>query len=409
MEKIEKLFRKHPKVSSLKTSFAVYMIIGLLAALLLSAASSAVCQWRIEQIYDKYEEQVKRYEGTVISEDGKDMGTMTYYLEDVRKVFSEYDAVLDKALDILRVLMVPIWFVVCIAITSILFFQRNLKKPLELLDGAAEQIARQNLDFEVSYKKQDEMGRLCASFEKMRAALKENNQKMWRQIEERKRLNAAFSHDMRTPLTVLKGQSEMLVNYVPGGRMPQEKIIATAQTMQAHIARMENYVETMNRIQKLEDLEVKKVPVSAHLLGERLRDTGRILCKEKEWVFRESLPSGWLSLDSDIIMQVYENLLANAVRYAKKKVIVTAAVSDGCFVLTVEDDGKGFTREELAKAVRPFYQGSKEQSGGHLGMGLYICEVLCKKHGGNLELLCGNGGIVNVSFQIGESKISIYR
>ncbi|MDO4338614.1 MAG: HAMP domain-containing sensor histidine kinase [Eubacteriales bacterium] len=424
MEKIKKLFQRRPKASSLKTSFAVYMIIGLLAALLLSAASSALCQWKQSRIYDQYKEQIKQYKGTVISEDGKDMGNVTYYLENAKEFYSDYDAALDQALDILSVLVVPVWFAVCIAVTSILFFRRNLKKPLELLDGAAEQIARQNLDFEISYKKKDEMGRLCDSFERMRAALKENNQKMWRQIEERKRLNAAFSHDMRTPLTVLKGQSEMLVNYVPDGRMPREKIVTTAQTMQAHISRMENYVETMNRVQKLEDLEIKKDRVSAGLLGERLRDTGRILCKEKEWEYRESFPMGCLWMDSDIIMQVYENLLANAVRYAKKKVVVTASVSGGFLVITVADDGKGFTREELEKASEPFYQGSGERSGGHLGMGLYICKVLCGKHGGNLELFCGNkenpasfcensgrlsvpretGAIVNASFQIGEPE-----
>lgn len=65
-----------------------------------------------------------------------------------------------------------------------------------------------NRVFQKKVDKEDELGKLCASFEKMRQALQESNDEMWRQMEERNRLNAAFSHDLRTPLTVLKGQSE---------------------------------------------------------------------------------------------------------------------------------------------------------------------------------------------------------
>lgn len=64
------------------------------------------------------------------------------------------------------------------------------------------------------------MGALCASFEEMRRALWENNRVMWRQMEERKRLNAAFAHDLRTPLTVLRGYAGMLLHDLSEGAGP---------------------------------------------------------------------------------------------------------------------------------------------------------------------------------------------
>ena len=71
-------------------------------------------------------------------------------------------------------------------------------------------ISNNNLDFSIKYDSKDELGELCSSFETMRFTLANNFSEMWRQMEERKQLNAAFAHDLRTPLTVLKGYNEIL-------------------------------------------------------------------------------------------------------------------------------------------------------------------------------------------------------
>lgn len=71
-------------------------------------------------------------------------------------------------------------------------------------------ISNNNLNFSIKYDSKDELGELCSSFETMRFTLANNFSEMWRQMEERKQLNAAFAHDLRTPLTVLKGYNEIL-------------------------------------------------------------------------------------------------------------------------------------------------------------------------------------------------------
>ena len=80
-----------------------------------------------------------------------------------------------------------------------------------LLTTSANRIAENDLDFSIVYDRNDEMGLLCKAFEKMRSALESNNREMWRQMNERQKLNAAFSHDLRTPLSVLKGYVEYLI------------------------------------------------------------------------------------------------------------------------------------------------------------------------------------------------------
>ncbi len=110
----------------------------------------------------------------------------------------------------LAFLMFPLWFGVCIAAAARRFHNRRLKPAIELLDGAASKIASEDLDFSLSYPRGDEMGRLVSSFETMRSSLAAGQRALWRTVEERKRLNAAFAHDLRTPLTVLHGTVEMM-------------------------------------------------------------------------------------------------------------------------------------------------------------------------------------------------------
>ena len=102
------------------------------------------------------------------------------------------------------------------------------------------------MDFSIDYDNKDELGQLCASIEIMRTTIEDNFSKMWRQVEERKALNAAFAHDLRTPLTVLKGYNEMLQ------ASDNSQTRDTAATMGKHIFRKENYVSRMSNIRRME-------------------------------------------------------------------------------------------------------------------------------------------------------------
>jgi len=123
------------------------------------------------------------------------------------------------------------------------------KMPLAVLGEAHQRISDNDLNFTAHYESKDEMGRLVESFEKMCAALLSNNRQMWRQMEQRKQLNAAFAHDLRIPLTVLKGYSEILQS-----ENENQNTRDTAVTMKKHIGRLERYVDSMSNLQKMEDV-----------------------------------------------------------------------------------------------------------------------------------------------------------
>ncbi|MDE5588374.1 MAG: HAMP domain-containing histidine kinase [Acetatifactor sp.] len=324
-------------------------------------------------------------------------GSIRYFTRDITFLFTPVEDLIYNILGIMSVAFWPVCFGICIGITSLLFYKGQIQEPLEILDRAADNIADNNLDFKIVYDSQNELGKLCSSFEKMRAALQDNNIEMWRQIEERKRLNTAFAHDLRTPLTVLKGQSEMLIKYFP--QMPAQKVISTAEMMQRHITRLEAYVDTMNDLQRLEDIEVDKRITAVSDVIDQMHSTGISVCRGKNFIFNNSTAGiSGVNLDFGIVMRVYENLLSNALRFAQNTVKVFVEVKEHCFQFTVSDDGSGFTDKDILNAVKPFYKAGNETDNKHFGMGLNICKILCEKHGGHLELKNDGGAVVLAVF-----------
>ena len=272
-----------------------------------------------------------------------------------------------------------------------LFYRWKLKRPIALLMEGTRRIQAQDLDFSIPQPSRDELGQLCAAFETMRAQLLRTNRELWRQGEERKRLNAAFAHDLRTPLTVLKGYNEMLQ------ASGEEQTRTTAITMGRHIARLEQYVSTMSQLRRLEDTRPNRQPTALAPLAASLAESGEMVCTQagKGFSMEDRTGSQSLTLDGAFVAQVFGNLVANAARYAKNTVSLTLAEADGGLLLTMTDDGPGFAPEALEKAAAPYFTGEK---GSHFGLGLYICTTLCRHHDGWLKVENGPAGAKATAF-----------
>ena len=306
--------------------------------------------------------------------DGEYIGTMT-------EPFSKRDEFLLSVLEALPVLATPVWSALCILAAALLFYRNKLEKPLSQLRAASEKIAENNLDFRVEYEAADELGGLCGSFEIMRSTLAANFSEMWRQIEDRRQLNAAFAHELRTPLTVLKGYDEMLKD------SGDERTKGIADTMEKHIMRMEHYVDSMGNLRRLEDLKPQRERLSMKELASVLYDSESMECRAygKMLFFKNHTQSKELMADRNSILQVANNLTANAVRYAESVVTFCMEETEEGLLLKVTDDGKGFSEEGLRQAMNPYFTEEKG-NGKHFGIGLYLCRILCGHHGGWLKI-----------------------
>lgn len=280
------------------------------------------------------------------------------------------------------------WYSICIASAGIVFYMTKLKKPLGILQNASQRISDNELDFTVNYPGSDEMAALCNAFETMRSALEENNGKMLRMLDERKTLNDAYTHDLRTPITVLKGYTDMLIKYLPTGKFSESDILDTVQTMSSHVERLALFADSMNTVQKLEDVEIRKENIPAGEFFSHLQETADFLCQSKDIAceFESSVTTETILIDPSAVIQVFENLLGNALQFANSKIYIICSADDNTFSVSVTDDGKGFSEKELLNAVKPYYSGQAENKEFHFGLGLHICRILCEKHGGTLLL-----------------------
>ena len=112
-----------------------------------------------------------------------------------------------------------------------------------------------------------------------------------------------------------------------------------------------------------------------------------------------------LPLDSALITRVMENLMSNALRYAQTTVFFEAAADRSGITLTLSDDGRGFSPEELKKAADPFFKDA-EASSEHFGLGLNICKVLCEKHNGTLILSNRPQGGARITARFGKLEFA---
>ena len=308
--------------------------------------------------------------------------------------YSPGDAALDYAARTVQVLAIPVSYLGAIILCAVIFYRRKLKRPIEILNAASAKIAENDLDFTVEVPCGNELGRLCESFEKMRASLLTLNREHWAQMEERRRLNAAFAHDLRTPLTVLRGRASLLEAELT----PDSEAAADLKVMKAHIERLVRYADAMSSLQRMEDVEVRREPMELAVLAESLRETAETLFPGRE--VHVSQNGGKAMVDAEVVMQVCGNILSNSARYARRRVEIELLLVNGALRVAVTDDGGGFTREGLEKAASPFYKG--EGSGSeHLGLGLNICDILCRRHGGRLVIEnAGAGARVTAVFGV---------
>ncbi|MCM1577938.1 MAG: HAMP domain-containing histidine kinase [Ruminococcus sp.] len=325
-----------------------------------------------------------------------EMGTPRIAAVDSETSFSPQKRKIYSLISSAQVVLIPLWVIFTVGLTGVIFYNRELKEPIETLMNASREISGNRLDFEVYYYKNNELGALCKAFDDMKNALFENNRQLWRSLEERKRLNSAFSHDLRTPLTVLRGYGEFLEKYSADGKISPEKQREILEKMMAQISRLENYTEKMSSVSKLEDIIPRTESIALGELFSEIERTGELISGDKEFTaLLIGDKNAHINADSGLVMQVCENILANAARFAENKITVTVSLSETeeTLTVTVADDGRGFSEEGLKNAVKPFYRDSENNGGScHFGLGLYICSVLCAKCGGVLYAENGEKG-----------------
>ncbi|MEG0215774.1 MAG: HAMP domain-containing sensor histidine kinase, partial [Hungatella sp.] len=270
---------------------------------------------------------------------------------------------------------------------------KSLLKPLGKLQSATQEIKNGNLDFtmEVEDEADDEIGQLCQDFEEMRIRLKESAEEKIQYDKENKELISNISHDLKTPITAIKGYVEGIMDGVASS---PEKLDKYIRTIYNKANDMDRLIDELTFYSKIDTNKIPYTFTKINVAG-YFRD-----CVEEVGLDMEShnIELGYFNyVDEDAVViadaeqmrRVINNIIGNSVKYLdKKKGIINIRIKDiGDFVqVEIEDNGKGIATKDLSNIFDRFYRtdSSRTSSQGGSGIGLSIVRKIIEDHGGRI-------------------------
>ncbi|QOY61174.1 sensor histidine kinase [Thermophilibacter immobilis] len=266
---------------------------------------------------------------------------------------------------------------------------RVLTRKMSPLVDAAEAVGAGEIDFAVQTSTVAQIDDVLAAMERMRRSLRDSLEEQW-SAEERQRVEvAALAHDLKSPLTVIRGNAELLGEDAQAGGLSQEQA-ACAEAIRTASAEIDAFVAqiiTTSQGREASSREAVDMEELAGRLASRARELvcARGLALDVE---TSALPDIRPSWDAHAVGRAVMNLVSNACDYARTRVSLGLAAANGELVITVADDGPGFSPAALAHGRERFFRDDAARGGGegHFGLGLSIALEVAHSHGGTLEL-----------------------
>ena len=266
-------------------------------------------------------------------------------------------------------------------------FGKKMKRKMKPVMNAVERIKNQDLEYEVFYSGVKEIDDCLSSIDEMRNALKDSLERQWRTEQEKNRQISALAHDIKTPLTVIRGNAELLseMEMTEEQKKYMDYIVSSALQIQ-------NYVQTLIEVTKSADsysYRFEKIRIE-DILGDIKKQTfglSEVFNLKINW--EEQYISETVNIVYDQVVRAVMNIIKNAAEHTPKGGTVNIFIKEqsGEFIFTVEDTGSGFTKEALLHGTDQFFMDDASRSGGvHYGIGLFSAKSIAKKHGGRILL-----------------------
>ncbi len=284
---------------------------------------------------------------------------------------------------------------------------RSMMQSLKTLKNGVRHISEGDLDFSIRTNKRDEVAQVVMAFEEMRLRLKDSIDAQVREDENRKDFVASISHDLRTPVTAIKGYVEGLIDGTANTPEKVEKYNRTILTKTVALDRM------IDDLFLYSSLDVGKANyhyeiVSAADFFKGLCNETRLDLEEKGFEVEWSLdipPDTMVRLDRSMLQRLQHNLTENAVKYCResgRKVVFSAGVKQDSIICSTEDNGTGIQPDALPKIFERFYRADAARTStiGGTGLGLQISKRIVEDHGGKIWAESSYGEFTRISWTL---------
>ncbi|MCY6485232.1 HAMP domain-containing sensor histidine kinase [Clostridium aestuarii] len=284
--------------------------------------------------------------------------------------------------------------IIILALTNgILTFivSKSIIRPIEKLKNAANDIKKGTFNEKIKYNSNDEIGELCMSFEEMRKKLMEVSQCHIQYEKNRKELISNISHDLKTPITAVKGYVEGIKDGIADTPDKMDKYINTIYNKAVY---MDNLIDELFLFSKL---DLKKVPFKFEIidikayLEDIIDETKFELEKKNIQIHFYCVSTNLLEVrgDREKLKRVIVNILGNCIKYMNKEIPqinVKLTEENEDVMVQIEDNGQGISKEALTFIFDRFYRAdpSRNTSIGGNGLGLAIAKQIIEEHGGQM-------------------------
>ena len=270
---------------------------------------------------------------------------------------------------------------IALALVAVLGFllARHLSRPVRDLANVVEALAQGEYSARAVIRTGDEIGSLCTDVNLLAATLEKNQ-------TARRRWMADIAHELRTPVTILKGEVEALED---GVRAVNQQTSASLSEEVEHLAHLVDDLQTL-ALSDAGALNLQKEPVDFSVFLQHSAEAFRTRLAEKGIELCLAVPEGvTINADPQRLKQLLHNLFENCSRYVEKDGVVRLSLStnEETAVLNLDDSGPGLETEQMASLFERFYraEGSRARSSGGSGLGLAICRNIVETHQGSIR------------------------
>lgn len=268
------------------------------------------------------------------------------------------------------------------------YVSRNIINPLITLKDATNKIKAGDLDFHIKTERKDEIGELFNSFEEMRSQLNQSIHLQVKYEENRKLLLSNISHDLKTPITAIKGYVEGIQDGIANS---PEKMDRYIQTIYKKANDMDAMIDELFLFSKL---DLGRVPFDFIELDivSYIEECADDLSFEYEGCLRIKSQEQYpivVQADPEKLMRVFTNIISNSVKYKEKDygtVTISVNPQQELVEIIINDDGPGISKEDLPFVFEQFFRAdqSRNSNKGGSGLGLSIAKQIIEEHGGTI-------------------------
>ena len=288
--------------------------------------------------------------------------------------------------DLLLIIIILLEILASLFVISYIF-GKYLGKKIDKLLTVVYKIEQQDLDFEIQKSKLFEVDQALDALDHMRIALRQSLSKQWYDDKMRQDQLSALAHDLKTPLTIIRGNTELLFETSLSTEQRE-----CAEYIENSSLQMQDYVQTLIEATKSWDSYqpcMKKVNMGSLLM--RLKNQIDGLCAVNNITLHWDCGQypAYITADHDLLIRMLVNVLSNAVEHTPQGGNVTFEVWEYNNELSfrITDTGTGFSDEALKHATEQFFMDDDSRnSKSHYGIGLYVAASIAKKHGGKILL-----------------------